>query len=65
MTMFVIRGENGMIFTSCEDGENYGKEEIYQTLEEARQQCKLMQKSFKDIQLFIKKIKVGHPTLER
>lgn len=60
--MFVVRGEGGLIFTSCEQGENNGKEVMYETKEEAERACKSMQPSFKNL-LYVEEIKIGRPPI--
>lgn len=54
--MYVVRGENGIIFTSCLDDETNGQEETHATLEEAEQHKELMQPMFNDVTLYVEKI---------
>lgn len=58
--MYVVRGENGIIFTSCLDDETNGQEETHATLEEAEQHKELMQPMFNDVTLYVEKINNWH-----
>ena len=48
---YVVRGNNGLIFTDCSIGERNGQEVEYSTYKEAEKVKKELQQSFKDIQL--------------
>lgn len=48
---YVVRGNNEMIFTSCEMGENNGNEVEYSSYEEAEKAKNELQASFRDIKL--------------
>lgn len=61
--MFVVRGKGGLVFTNCEQGENHGKEVMYETREEAEGARESMQSSFKDQKLYVEEIKIGRPSL--
>ena len=47
---YVVRGDNGLIFTDCSSERN-GQEVEYSTYKEAEKVKKELQQSFKDIQL--------------
>lgn len=61
--VFVVRGKGGLVFTNCEQGENNGKEVVYETREEAEEVREYMQSSFKGQKLYVEEIKVGRPSL--
>jgi len=48
---YVVRGNNEMIFTSCEMGQNNVKEVEYSSYEEAEKAKNELQASFRDIKL--------------
>ena len=54
---YVIRSNDGLIFTDCSIGENQGKEIKYNSYAEAEKVKNQLQKSFKDSRLKVEQYK--------